>query len=212
MYETSKEIVRAYLIAQDLLDKLTIGPASSPKPCISIEQLQDVIVSETGCVVEKYEVPFAASHIRERIERYDQGRRAIIHVRQDQDDAWKRFVTAKALLHIKIDRQEEDFCPYGDQTLEELIRRGHFGQASMPELGGEPPHSEVLAEMAALEVLYPLSLREGDVDQLVKRSTTMLQLAHRYGIPPSYAATALDKFYLDELAKCFREKKNGGEG
>lgn len=203
MYDSTEQISRVYMIARDVLDKLTIGPSDGEKPCISIEQLQDVIAAETGCEIRKFEVPFEATHTRERVERYKDGKLAIIHVRQDQELHWKRFVTAKALLHIKVDR-EEDFSAYGDQTLEELIRRGHFGQLSSRELSGEPAHSEVLAEMAALEVLYPLDMRKQDVEDMGNKETTIIKIAHKYGIPPSYAATALDPIYLTQLIKCFR--------
>lgn len=179
---------------------MTRGTPGSGKPVISIDELHQLVEQDTNVRIDKYEVEFEATYLRGRVERYEGGRIAIIHVRANQDIFWKRFVVAKELLHIKIDG-DEYFSPYGDQTLEELIRKGHFGLASLAPPGQEPTQSEVIAEIAALEVLYPLDCRRNDVQELAAKTTTRIQLAHRYGIPASYAATALDPEYLELIIK-----------
>lgn len=207
MNSTSDKLLKAFGIADQLLQKLTIGAPDGAKPVISIEELHEVIATETGVTIEKYEAVFEAQHLRGRIERWDDGRLAKIHIRQDQPIDWKRFVTAKELIHIQIDEKFE-FSPHGDETLDELVRKGHFGLASLPDLVGDPAQSEVLAEIAALEVLYPYQFREADVRALGDKEINRIQIAHRYGIPNRYAATAIDPAYLRELVKQIR----GGQG
>jgi hypothetical protein len=210
MYLTSETLVRALLIANDLLERMTPGDPASGRPVMSIEQLQDIVHADTAVAIEKHEAVFEATYLRGRLERYDGGKRAIIHIRANQEFTWKRFVSAKELVHIKIDGTEH-FSPYGDQTLEELIRKGHFGAASLAPPGMEPVQSEVFSEIAALEVLYPVQLRLKDLDELEAKTTTRVQLAHRYGIPRNYAATALDPEYLRMIGAALQEVSAKGK-
>jgi hypothetical protein len=204
MYLNSENLVRALSVSDQLLKLLTIGDPSAGKPVISIEQLQDIVQEATGVSIEKYEVAFEATYLKGRIERYDGGKKAIIHIRANQTLDWKRFVTAKELIHILLDGSEH-FSPYGDKTLDELIRKGHFGLASLGPPGIGPAQSEIVAEIAALEVLYPRNLREPDVNALAAGEITRVQIAHRYGIPPNYAATAIDLEYLHALLAHLKE-------
>jgi Zn-dependent peptidase ImmA (M78 family) len=200
MYLSGEKLGLACQLAAGLLENLTIGSSISGKYVISVEQMKDVVEAQSGWIIEKKRVPFAASHLRGRIERYINGsnKRAIIHIRDDQDEYWKRYVFAKELMHLVVD-SEIDLSPYGDKRIEELISYGYFGDPSIEGLACDPTQSEVIAEIVALEVLYPLHLRSEDLEKRSKRETDINSIARKYGIPMTKAGIALSKRYLEQI-------------
>lgn len=205
----SEKITFAFIKAHEVLEDLTI-PAYAEGPVTSIDQLLRVVSARSGLNIDMYEVQFEGKFIRGRTERWKDGR-VTIHVRSnEQDDDWKRFVAAKELMHLVVDGAE-DLSPYGDATLEEMILEGHFGLIAASDPAKPPVQSEIIAQIAALEVLYPLKFRQGDVEALAKKETTFVKLAKRYGIPSSFVSTALHVPYLTAISRAFRETraKNG---
>jgi hypothetical protein len=200
MYLSGDKLGMACQLASGLLKSLTIGVSGPGRFVISVEQMKDVIEAQTGWVIEKKRVLFDAVHLRGRIERYrdERGQRAVIHIRDDQDEYWKRYVFAKELMHLVVDT-EIDLSPYGDKRIEELISYGYFGDPSVDGLPGDPTQSEVIAEIVALEVLYPMHLRSGDLAMRANRETDIDSIARKYGIPRTKAGLALNTRYLDQI-------------
>ena len=62
---------------------------------LSVEDLQWSIGDMYGISITKKEVSFDASHVRGMVERYANNT-AIIYIRADQPDDWKRFVCTKS--------------------------------------------------------------------------------------------------------------------
>ena len=113
-------------------------------------------------------------------------------------------MTAKELLHLVIDN-DDDFNPYGDETLEYLVELGHFGWLNSGDPFAGFVQSEVVAEIAALEVLYPLRFRSADLKKLHDKDTTRAALGVIYEIPSQYVATALNDDYLGLQIKALEE-------
>ena len=127
--------------------------------------------------------------------------KAFIDLKHGLDDDWKRFVTAKELLHLLIDG-DEDMSPYGDETLDQLVSDGHIGIVS--QNGGKPPaQSELIAEVAAMELLYPIQNRKVDATAIDEGSTSFTKLSIRYGIPVNFIDTIFSQGYRKALTRAF---------
>ena len=200
MRESIDSVHRAYEAAQTLLGKLTRNETDPSKPLISVDQLFGLVQAEAGVQITAVAVLFEATYLRGRVERYGpNGREVRIHIRATLEYDMARFVSAKEAMHPLVD-QDVDLSPCGDETLDELISQGHFGLLSLSPSGNGPVQSEVMAEIAALETLYPLDCRKGDIERLLTVET-VLKIAERYAIPSSYVATALDPRYLRKVGE-----------
>ena len=202
---SSDRVSRACVTAQAVLGKLTLGVPGDGSHVVSVEELQDVVGKMSGVSITKEQALFKGEILRGKIERWDSGKSAKIYIRYDQTEDWKRFVTAKELLHILVD-DERDFSPYGDQTLEELVLAGHFGWINIAgALSNGYVQSEIVAEIAALEVLYPIQFRRNDIRTLAEGLTNNIELSARYWIPRNYISTAVNPRYLDLQIKALED-------
>ncbi len=162
-----QEFVRTYVLAPDKIP-------------VSVEDTQWAIEQKYGLKIAKELVDFHAVHIRGMVERYDDGRANIfIRLNQDVDEEsnkyWHRFIAVKEMAHLAID-EKEDWNPDGSRTIEELIK-DHGFDGMRP--AAEEIQSEVLAELVAIEILYPMEFRQGDLD----RGTATAVLAAEYQVP-----------------------------
>ena len=162
---------------------------------ISVDQLMDCVAEIYGKPIEKRGVNFDAGHLRGRLERDSSGD-ARVDVRQGQHLYWRRLVAVKEYMHLLID-VDEDHSPYGDETLDTLVQEGVLG---MLVNDGEPSsacQTELIAEIAAMEVLWPLHLRRDDVTGAKGNLGTgfVQEMADRYWIPASVVENMLSKSY-----------------
>jgi len=189
-----QEFVKQYVLAADRLP-------------VSVEDIQWAIEEKYGLKIEKKLVDFQGKHIRGMMERYADGK-ARVYVRKAQDADptanvfWQRFISVKEMVHLAID-EKEDFSPRGTATIEELIRNHSF-EAMKP--AKEEIQSEVLAELAAFELLYPMEFRAGDMDRGVGISV----LAVEYEVPDYVIERCLDPGYLRVARATWNEV--GGHG
>lgn len=200
MYLTADKVVNGMVCAQRVLANAGIFNGNSALLPISIDAVKDVIEEMSGYTVTMRSVVFEGTHVFARVEKY-RNMTAFIDVKYSLDEDWKRFVAAKELLHLIIDK-EEDMSPYGDETLDKLVRDGHIGIISQ---NGDhaPAQSELIAEVAAMELLYPIQNRAADVEGLEKASLTYSKLAIRYGIPVNFIDTIFSTGYRETLTAAF---------
>lgn len=156
-------------------------------PRLSIEDIYRVVSQAYNMQIIKTQVVFEAQFLRGMIERYAD--RALIRVRQDQEDDWKRFAAVKELCHVFIDEQE-DWSTEGVHTIDDLlveyaIRNGHESH--------RVTQSEILAEIAAIEIMYPYDHRCHDLEQLAERNTTQIRIATYFAIPKAIVSRALSE-------------------
>lgn len=206
MYLHADKVKHAVECAQGVLEDQRIYAKDSTRIPVSIDSLHEVISELSGYTVEMREVSFEGTYLFGRIEKYD-GKRAIIDVKSSLAENWKRFIACKELVHLLID-EEEDMSPYGDEMLEKLVRDGHIGVIS--NNGGDKPpmQSELIAEVTALEILYPVFERKKDFDALAKGETTIRKLALHYGLPDNFIDTGLSTDYLDFVITAIKLEKD----
>lgn len=166
---------------------------------VSIEDLEWVIGDMYKLTINKEEVSFEADFLRGMLERYENGNVRIL-IWQGQAIDWKRFVTTKELLHLVID-EEEDWSPEGSETIDQLLIESALGTEDNEGTVDNEVQSEVLAEIAAIEILYPYEFREADVRALNDETTTYVKLAMYYEIPEFVVSQALHPQYLQLCQK-----------
>ncbi|MCO6386689.1 hypothetical protein [Aliihoeflea sp. 40Bstr573] len=189
-----QEFVRQYVIAPDKLP-------------VSVEDTQWAIEEKYGFKITKELVDFEAEHIRGMMERYENGT-AHVFIRQRQDNDltvngyWHRFIAVKELSHLAID-EKEDFNWDGSKTIEELIA-DHIFEGMRP--AKIEIQSEVLAELVAIEILYPMEFRQADIES----GRLPSDLAKDYGVPPYVIERALSQGHMKMARALWHEI--GGHG
>lgn len=187
MSSLNEKLVTIFVKAKRLNEAIWTGDDAGR---LSIDRLK-VIVSELYAVdIEMYEVDFEGSHLRGMIEVYNGGRNAKIYVRKNQNDLWRRYVAVKELCHVVIDRKE-DWSPHVLDTLERLIVGDVLG---LVEHNGAL--SEKLAEMIALELIYPHEDRRKDLAKVVAKEISDNDIALAKGLPREMVQRVLSQPYL----------------
>lgn len=158
---------------------------------ISIEDLQRVIEQMYELKIEKRLVPFEGQFIRGMMERWPD--RIIVSVRSQQEPDWMRFTATKEMCHCVID-EKEDWSTDGVDTLTDLLNEQLVAREDM---AANVIQSEIFAEFAAIELLYPMECREADRAALEKNETTYVKIGSYHGIPAAMAARAHTESYYD---------------
>lgn len=193
---TKDKIKNAVMCAQQVLKQDEVFNGDTQKLAISVDAVTDYIAAHCNMEIEIREVIFEATHLKGRKETY-KGGKVIIEIRSNLSDFWKRFVAIKELMHILVDKDDDDLTPYGDVILEKLVLEGHIGVLSGD--GDSPPaQSELVAEVAAIEVIYPVVLRRADSDDIKdpESEMTMSKIGLKYEAPSPIVSTALNSDYL----------------
>lgn len=202
MYLTADKVVNGLICAQKVLGDPRVWAGDGGHLPISVDAAKEVIEELSGYEVTMRSVFFEATHVYARVEKY-KDKTALVDVRHNLPAPWKRFVAAKELLHLIIDK-DEDMSPYGDETLDKLVRDGHIGIIS--QNGDKPPaQSELIAEVAAMELLYPIQNRQTDLQDVRAEKTSFAKLSLRYAIPVNFIDTVFSDGYLKTLQKAFSE-------
>lgn len=147
---------------QDFIKTYGLAPLSTE---VSVDDIKWAIEVKYGLKIQIELVDFPGVHIRGMMERYSDGQ-AFVFVRkkQDNDDTlnnyWHRFIAVKEMIHLAID-EKEDWSVEGSETIDDLIVEHEIDRGSPPRDGIQ---SEVLAEIAAIELLYPWEFRQTDID------------------------------------------------
>ena len=160
-------------------------------PRVSIENLQRVVERLTRKLIKMDLVEFDGDRIRAELERYDD--HFEIHVRQGQSEDWYRIVAVKEFWHALSD-VEEDYSTDGVQTIRELVK--YKGGFNWEALSAEA-RSEKLAELFALELLYPLEYRLDDLEAH-KGGASIEEISKKRGVPPLWAERALDEEFHEQ--------------
>lgn len=155
----------------------------APGPVLSVMDLQWAVGDAYALNIEMLEVSFDGQHFRGKVERYT-GNRARILVRAQQSPEFMRFVSVKELCHLMND-EEDDWSAIGTETISNLLREwemclndgvGHADPVN-------PLQSEYLAEIGAIELLYPFEFREADLVKLASGETTIAKIALEHEAP-----------------------------
>jgi hypothetical protein len=108
---------------------------------------------------------------------------------------WQRFAIAKEMFHCLLDEKPTSRVTNADDVLkvgQMLIAKPY---AVVEDY--EPHNTETIAELLALEVLFPIELRSRHKEAYDAGEITDYQLALRYRIPEFYVGIAMLKGYYE---------------
>jgi len=168
-----------------------------PNDRVRIENLQKVIELMTGKPIFKRAVPINGSIIRGLTERYDD--RFEITIRSTQSIAWQKFTTVKEFSHIVAD-SESAFEADPNVSISQLVARNGIliSKEMSPAL-----LSEGIAEVTALELIYPLELRAIDAEKL-KSGKSVLDIEEERHVPPHFIQMATRPDYIESCKQIWK--------
>ena len=161
---------------------------------LSIQDLETVISQMYGVKFVKTQVAFDGEYLRGMMERWPD--HVKIRVRQDQSEDQKRFTAVKEMCHVVVD-EKEDWSVDGVSTITSLL---YDWALETDEEAQRATHSEMLAEVAALELLYPFECRAGDLKLLAEDATTPTKIATYHKMPIRMVSRALTLDYHTDFA------------
>lgn len=206
MYLSADKVTYALEIASRILKHPRICDENGPRIPISVEDLFYAVEDMSGHKINGREVDFDADFLKGRIERYD-NKTANVDVRLSLGDlSLMRLVASKEVVHLLVD-QDDDLSPYGDRTLEILVEEGHIGVLTTQHGQASASQSELIAEIVAQEVLWPIKLRLKDLHEDIEPSKFSRVMAERYGIPLATASSMTSGSYAQFLNSAFENSK-----
>jgi len=154
-----------------------------------------------GLDIEMLKVSFSAEHVRGKVERYSG--RARVLVRASQTPEFLRFVAVKELCHLMID-EADDWSSTGVETIKGLLKEWELqGENGTGHLNpSDPLKSEMLAEIAAIEMMYPREFRAADIAKIAANEATVQKVALQHELPP-YAIEQAHRHH-DILEDCWK--------
>lgn len=158
---------------------------------IQIDPLAQIVKDDTGLGIECRKLNLdQPGQIRGRLLRYKDI--AYIEYNSELNTCWTRFVVCKELCHLILD-SEEEYTKSLPSLVEQLI-----GQST-----GEPKEdlaSERMAEIAALELLFPHDFRRSFIEHFENGRLSLLKIATILRIPQKYAEVCLHRRYVEYMA------------
>lgn len=166
---------------------------------VSIENLQAVIARKAGIFVHKRLVDFEGSTLRGNIERYENF--VIVNVRASQSENWQRFTVVKELCHVLLDTPDD----WSTDVVATIV-----GLLAFSNLSGEESaviRSEKLAEVMALELIYPLEDRRED-RAFIQAGGKISDLAERRKVPPLWIERGVADWYYEICEEAWKAMGN----
>lgn len=148
---------------------------------VSIENILKIISLMSEKTISKKEIEYTGKFTRAFVDRYAE--RAEVYIIDNQDENWKRVAAVKEYCHILLDG-DDDF----EANPRNTIRHIKEGTGFLDEHSSAVLDSEKLAEMIAIELVYPLELREPDRIELQDETNecTVNTLVDRRKVPARY--------------------------
>jgi Zn-dependent peptidase ImmA (M78 family) len=161
---------------------------------IRVENIQHIVERLTKLKVEKRAVQFEGGIVRGNYERHSD--HIVINIRSGQPIEWVRYTITKELCHAVNDLPEE-FSPQAEHTIRGLLQ---YAGVAMEDTASPALQSERLAELIAIELLYPIEFREEDI----KSGASVREIVARRGIPSSIIQRCHIPSHLDACKHFWR--------
>ncbi len=155
-------------------------------PIISIMDLHWAIQDMYVLRIEMWEAAYDGEHVVGALLRFPKfdPPSARIYVKAGQSEEERRYAAAKELSQIVID-EPDDFSTLGVETLSALLVEWKL--ASENGVGHPKPsdvlQSEQLAEIAAIELMYPFEFRANDLKKIENGETSIARIALEHRVP-----------------------------
>lgn len=182
---------------------------------ISVDKLRPIF-QELGYIdrIIWEEVDFESKFILAQIKTYKQsmgvyagvGDYARIQITSGLNYCWKRFIICKEMYHCILDEPQENRV----RSFKDLYKLSDYFTNSflnviadeMEEEEDFPPfETEEIAEIMAIETLFPIELRRTYCDDFDSGKITARQLSLRYRIPIEYIYTSMIDSYFSAVSR-----------
>lgn len=177
-----RETIATYCIAGDRAE-------------LSVDDALHCITQMYGFPVSYEELEFPATFLKGMVRRYADGR-AEVFVRRNLELNDRRFTAIKEASHILID-EEGFFSTDVVSTIDALI----FEYAATEgEASENPVQSEVLAEAAAMTLMYPPECHAEDIRRREAGELTVARIASHHGVPEFLVRRSLSDHHQEFLS------------
>ena len=131
------------------------------------------------------------------------GSYARIQISKNLNYCWTRFVLCKEMYHCILDKKIENRITSTDGllTLSEYLSSELLEVVADENETFIPFATEKLAEICAIETLFPFELLRVHCDDLDEGKITHRQLALRYRIPEDYVQIAMSAKYFSAIGR-----------
>lgn len=170
-------------------------------PVLSVMNLHWAVQDIYALEITMLEISFQADFVGGNSERYD-GVRARILVNSNLTHEMKRFVAVKELSHLMNDEKDE-WSTLGVETIRGLMKEFELSKNNGEGHPTPTPalQSEMLALVAAIELIYPFEFRAADASKLAENRTTIARIALEHEAPAYIIELALEN--QDFFAQCW---------
>lgn len=193
MLTISQKIEAGFELARQITEAAWMKGVDPEK--LSIDELRDHISEMFEVEIDMKLLDVEVEAVYGFIMRYDKGKRACVYIAKNIPPRWKRLVGVKELCHVVVD-VEEDWNPNGLDTLQRLMT----WTIDMDAEENLAVRSEHIAEMVALELIYPLENRREDIAAGEKTD----QIAAKYKLPEAIVQMVVSPAYLASCDKYWR--------
>ena len=188
-FQKVENVFRKVKQLKEHTDLYCLDPKRLP---VSISDLARIIADMYQLKITMFEVVLVGDRLRSLVERYNDNT-AVIYVKHDLTPEVQRFSATKELMHLVID-EPEDWSPAGVATLQSFFTEMSIANGDK-HLAETRAQSEALAEIAALETLYPYEFREQDAMDIAATKTTWPKLWLQYEVPRYMITRAHTEWY-----------------
>lgn len=162
---------------------------------VSVKYILETVERAYGLKIEVRKVAKGGKNVKALVLRQAKGSSEphVIVVSDQNPEQEVRYVTVKETAHL-VNDEEEDWSMDGVSTIKDY----YYEMTISSEQPAKPPvQSEAVAEVAAIELLYPFELRVNDIADLAAGKTTLAKLTLHYDLPQPVIGRALSKQYMD---------------
>ncbi len=171
---------------------------------IDLGAITEIISSNVKLPIKFHQQTWSDASIKGYLLRYEG--HAEIHYSANLNTCWERLVVCKEACHLIID-DETSFAKDPLKLVDALVSANICKPNDNP---GRAELSEHLAEIAALELLFPIHLRR-EMYNAHQDGLSILKIAHQYKIPAHYVERAFSSLYREIIdVECLRVKNSSG--
>lgn len=193
----SDEIKAAISKAREIANIHKLHYLNSDASEKSLDNLIDICRCYLGKNISLYEhtMPYTAQPIRGFYLAFNDGHYEIA-ILAEQKRCWRRLVTCKELFHIILDEEK-----YESNNIADLVDEATLAIPSSTLLPNAPVRVEVLAQMTAMEYLFPYVDRKIILSQFehTQDDVDYGRIAEQFKIPRIFVERYLKKQYMDIL-------------
>jgi hypothetical protein len=178
-----EKIAQVFNCVSAVRDYMRVQMHEQPSLVLSVDALKEAVENVFGVNIAMFEVTFTGEYVGGTIERYSD-KTARILVKSRQSPEMMRFIATKELCHVMIDNAES-WSIKGADTIRGLLREWELCQENGDghKDPANPLQSEMLAEIGAMELIYPFEYRETDIAKLGSQQTTVTKIALDHEAP-----------------------------